>query len=97
VSRADAIARLKAQSVSARSAVLEALEVGLGTSKRKAEVLEDAATAATSCSSGNGSVQGSGPPKKVATAAQATKATAHKTKALDALLGDLSDSSDEEG
>ena len=95
VSRADAIARLKEQSASARSAVLEALEVGLCSGKRKAEMSSEAIGLVG---------QTNGPPDKQKRmvelkAAVMTKATAHKNKALDALLGDLSeiDSSDEEG
>lgn len=99
VTRADAIARLKEQSASARSAVLEALEVGLCSGKRKAELSSEASGLEGQSHLADGPLNKQQRIVEGKAAVMTTKATAHKNKTLDALLGDLSeiDSSDEEG
>ena len=97
MTREDAMARLKTESASARTAVLEALEVGLssGANKRKAAPQEDAAGGPSS----SGGAGTSAPPaaKQLRGDGKAAAAAAtHKSKALDALLGSLSDDDDDD-
>eukprot|EP00955_Chlamydomonas_euryale_P044060 352800-Chlamydomonas_euryale.AAC.6 len=107
VTTADAVARLKQESATARSAVMEALQMGLGASsagdttggsaggKRKAN------DSAGPSGSGQGQEAptgkrampacGSSEAKQASGGPDARKAGAGKSKALDALLGNLSD------
>jgi hypothetical protein len=96
MSTADAIAHLKEQSASARTAVMEALEVGLGAGAKRKAAQQGGDDPGPSSSSGGITTTAKQSRTSATAAAASQKAAVHKSKALDALLGDLSDDSDED-
>ncbi|GAX74083.1 hypothetical protein CEUSTIGMA_g1533.t1 [Chlamydomonas eustigma] len=100
VTAADAMARLKEQSASARTAVLEALEVGLSSSLNKRKSQEDASAAGRSSpdtAHQNPSLKQHGKSADALTtkASERQASRISKSKALDSVLGVLSDEEDD--